>query len=98
MYSYGTLHMDKQRLDNQLEPTYNSSLPIQDVALKTPRSDGQCRQVVTEGQGDPCWQCNMVMMIFIHIYIYTYIFSLIKIPNNQSHYVSKIKVGDLSQW
>ena len=34
-YSCGPLHMDKQRQDNQLEPTYNSSVPIQDVALKT---------------------------------------------------------------
>ena len=29
--------MDEQRQDNQLEPTYNSSVPIQDVALKTCR-------------------------------------------------------------
>ena len=27
--------MDEQRHDEQLEPTYNSSVPIQDVALKT---------------------------------------------------------------
>ena len=27
--------MDKQRQDDQLESTYNSSVPIQDVALKT---------------------------------------------------------------
>ena len=26
-----------ERQDNQLEPTYNSSVPIQDVALKTYR-------------------------------------------------------------
>ena len=26
--------MDEQRQDDQLEPTYNSSVPIQDVALK----------------------------------------------------------------
>ena len=29
--------MDEQRLDNQLEHTYNSSVPIQDVPLKTYR-------------------------------------------------------------
>ena len=29
--------MDKQRQDDQLEPTYNSSVPIRDVALKTYR-------------------------------------------------------------
>ena len=31
----GPLHMDEQRQDNQLEPIYNSSVPIQNVALKT---------------------------------------------------------------
>ena len=35
MYSCGLLHMDKKRLGNQLEPIYNSSVPIQDMALKT---------------------------------------------------------------
>ena len=29
------LHMDKQRQDDQLEPIYNRSVPIQDIALKT---------------------------------------------------------------
>ena len=29
--------MDEQRQDDQLEPTYSSSMPIQDVALKTYR-------------------------------------------------------------
>ena len=29
--------MDEQRLDDQLEPIYNNSVPIQDVALKTYR-------------------------------------------------------------
>ena len=36
-YSYGPLHMELQRQDDQLEPTYNSSVPIPDVALKTYR-------------------------------------------------------------
>ena len=36
-YSRGPLHMEEQRQDDQLEPTYNSSVPIQDVALKTNR-------------------------------------------------------------
>ena len=35
MYSYGPLQMDEQRQDDQLEPTYCSSVPIRDVALKT---------------------------------------------------------------
>ena len=32
--SCGPLHMDKQRQRDQLEPIFNSSVPIQDVALK----------------------------------------------------------------
>ena len=35
MYSYGPLHMDEERQDDQLEPTYSNSVPIRDVALKT---------------------------------------------------------------
>ena len=31
----GPLHMDEQRQDDQLEPTYSSSEPIRDVALRT---------------------------------------------------------------
>ena len=35
MYSCGPLQMDEQRQDDQLEPTYSSSVPIWDVDLKT---------------------------------------------------------------
>ena len=34
-YSCGALHMDEQKQDDQLEPIYNSSVPIQVVGLKT---------------------------------------------------------------
>ena len=34
-YTCGTLHMDHQKQDDQIEPTYNGYVPIQDVALKT---------------------------------------------------------------
>ena len=37
MYSCGPLHMDEQRQDDQLEPTYSSSVSIWDVVLKTCR-------------------------------------------------------------
>ena len=39
-YSCGPLHMDEERQDDQLEPIYNSSVPIQDIALKTSREQG----------------------------------------------------------
>ena len=37
MYSCAPLQMDKQKQDDQLEPTYSSSMPIRDVALRTYR-------------------------------------------------------------
>ncbi len=39
--------MDEQRQDDQLEPTYNSSVPIQDIALKTYRE----RWTIEKGGG-----------------------------------------------
>ena len=45
MYSSGPLHIDEQRQDDQLEPTYSSSVPIRDVALKV------CRKPWTIGRG-----------------------------------------------
>ena len=35
MYSCGPLHMAEQRQDDQLVPTYSTSMPIWDVVLKT---------------------------------------------------------------
>ena len=35
IYSSEPLYMAEQRQDDQLEPIYNSSVPIQDIALKT---------------------------------------------------------------
>ena len=32
MYSGRALHIDEQRQDDQLEPTYSSPVPIRDVA------------------------------------------------------------------
>ena len=45
MNSCGPLHMDEQRQDVQLEHTYSSSVPLQDVALKISRKQwtiGRC--------------------------------------------------------
>ena len=46
LISDGLLLMDEQRQDDQLEPTYNSSVPIRDVALRI------CRKQRTIGSGD----------------------------------------------
>ena len=57
MYYYGLLHMAEQKQDNQLKPTYSSSLRIQGVALRT------CRKrwtIARKGQGYPCrWHNKM---------------------------------------
>ena len=34
MYSYGSPHMAEQKQDDQLEPTYSTSVKIRDVALR----------------------------------------------------------------
>ena len=38
-YSYRPLHMDEQRQDDQLDPTYCSFVPIQDVDLSEAMDD-----------------------------------------------------------
>ena len=43
--SCGPLHVDEQRQDDQLEPTFHSSVPIRNVALMT------CRKQWTMGKG-----------------------------------------------
>ena len=45
MYSCRPPHMDEQMLDDQQEPIYHSSVPIQDVAWKTYRE----RQMIETG-------------------------------------------------
>ena len=51
MYSGGHLHMDEQRQGDQLEPTYSSSVPIQDVALKTYRKQWTKEKSGEKGPG-----------------------------------------------
>ena len=55
MYSCGPLHMDKQKQDDQLEPTYCSSVPIQNIALTTNRKQWTIGSEARKGQGYPCW-------------------------------------------
>ena len=43
--------MDKQRQDDQLEPIYNSSVPIQDIALKTSREQWKIETGGQKGSG-----------------------------------------------
>ena len=64
VYSGGPLHMDEQRQDDQLEPTYNSSVPIRDMTLKTNRKWCTIERGGGRSQGDLCWWRDMMMMIF----------------------------------
>ena len=59
-YICGPLHMDEQRQDDQLEPTYSSSEPIWDVALKTGRKQW------TIEKSDEKWSgISMLMLMMI---------------------------------
>ena len=51
MYSCGPLHMDEQRQGDQLEPTYDSSVSIRDVALKTCRKQWTIEKGGEKGSG-----------------------------------------------
>ena len=59
-YSCGSLHMDEQNQDNQLDPTYNIFVLIHDVALNNYKE--RWRMVAGEGRGVQCWWHDMMMM------------------------------------
>ena len=65
--------MDEQRQDEQLEAIYNSSVPIQDIALKT---SWERWMIETDGKRGSvrsllaAWDDNVVDDIYIYIYIY----------------------------
>ena len=63
--------MDEQRQHVQLEPTYNSSVLIQDEALKTYRK----RWTIEKGGGRGSGRSVLIPQpndIYIYIYIYIY--------------------------
>ena len=63
MYSCRPLHMGEQRQDDQLEPIYSSSVPIQDVTLKTCWKQWTIgRGGERESQGYPYWWRDVMMM------------------------------------
>ena len=66
-YSCGSLHMDEQRQDDQLETTYSSSMPIWDVGLKTCRKQWMIERVARKRQGYLHWWRDMIMMMIIII-------------------------------
>ena len=51
IYSWGPLHMDEKRQEDQLEPTYSIFVPIRDVALKTCRKQWIIEKGVEKGSG-----------------------------------------------
>ena len=44
--------MDEQRQDDQQEPTYNSTVPIQDIALKTSQGQWTIEKCGGRGSGN----------------------------------------------
>ena len=51
MYSCRPPHIDEQRQDDQVEPTYRSFVPIRDVALKTCRKQRTVEKAGERGSG-----------------------------------------------
>ena len=57
--------MAEQKQDDQQEHTYSSYVRVRDVALRTcQRADERYGKVAREGQGYPCYQHDMMMMIY----------------------------------
>ena len=50
-HTCGPFDIDEQRQDDQLEPTHNNSVPIQDVALKTYRERWTIEKDAGRGSG-----------------------------------------------
>ena len=78
----GPLHIDEQRQDDQLEPTYSCTVQIPDVAWGPTGSNGRPGVVVREGRGYPCWWCDMMMMMTVAI-----------IQNNRKILISYVSNG-----
>ena len=98
MYSCGPLHMDEQRQDDQLESTYNNSVLIQDVALKTYRK----QWTIEKGGGRASRICMLMtrhdddyiyalMNIYTYAYIYIYIYIYIHLHPSFDHNFSSSK-------
>ena len=62
--------MDEQRLDDQIEPIYNSSVPIQDVAWKTCRERWMKETSGEKGSGKSVLTARHDYDYDIYIYIY----------------------------
>ena len=80
MYSYGPLHMAKQKQDDQLELTYSSYVKIQDVTLKTCQrrwtigksgERGSGISVLAAWHDDDDDDDDIYILVKIYIYIYT---------------------------
>ena len=59
--------MDEQRQDDQLEHMYDSSVLIEDVALKTYRERWTIETGDERGSGRSCWRRDIMMMMMIYI-------------------------------
>ena len=62
--------MDEQRQDDQLEPMYNCSVPIQDLAYKIFRERWTIETGGERGSGRSMVVARYDIYIYIYIYIY----------------------------
>ena len=96
MYSSGPFHMDEQRQDDQLEPTYSSSMPIQDVVLKTSRKQWTIEKGGVKGSGISVLKARhedddiLLISAYFNIYIWlssrVFIYIIIRWDIVNTHY------------
>ena len=67
MYSYGPPHMAVQKQDDQHEHTFSNYVRIRGCCPKDlPEANEREGKVAREGQGYPCYQHDMMMMMMIY--------------------------------
>ena len=99
MYFCWLLHMDGQRQDDQLEPTYSSSVPMRDVALRPCRKQwtiGRACERVRDIHADGVtwwWWWWLGCYFFRRVCAYTY-----RICKKQFNFYSLKKRSELAWW
>ena len=81
-YSCEPLHMDEQRQDDQLEPIYNSSVPIQNITLKSSRERWTIKTGSERVREIRAGKATWWWWIYVRIYLITFKSWINFLPDN----------------
>ena len=83
--------MDDQKQDDQLEPIYNSSVPIQDIALKTSLERRTIKMGDERGSGGSVLAARHDNDVCTQFNVFNYCFVSLTIQLNLSDFLHTIK-------